>query len=117
MDVLDNDNNAAIMLIGNKCDLSDRCREVTIEEGKQMAKKINAVFMETSAKDGININECYQEMVRQIIRKTFEDPRDSIMMYENHSIPKLKIVMQGAGAVGMYLRNCFYFALYDIYKR
>jgi len=42
------------MLLGNKCDVFDR-REVTRERGEQMAREHNILFMETSAKDSINV--------------------------------------------------------------
>ena len=44
------------MLIGNKCDLSDQ-RAVDKERGQLLADEYGIGFMETSAKDNINIKE------------------------------------------------------------
>ena len=44
------------MLIGNKCDLSDQ-RAVDKERGQLLADEHGIKFMETSAKDNINIKE------------------------------------------------------------
>ena len=44
------------MLIGNKCDLSDQ-RVVDKERGLLLADEYDIEFMETSAKENINIKE------------------------------------------------------------
>lgn len=48
--------NMTIMLIGNKCDLAHR-RAVSTEEGEQFAKENGLVFMETSAKTALNVED------------------------------------------------------------
>jgi len=47
----------SIILLGNKCDSKDR--KVTREEGRDMANKFNMQFLETSAKDDINVAEAF----------------------------------------------------------
>ena len=54
-----------ITLVGNKCDL-DNEREVSQNDGKDMAKKMNAKFMESSARYRINVEEAYYALVRSI---------------------------------------------------
>ena len=54
------------LLIGNKCDLDDQ-RKVSQSEAKDFAKKIGVNFLETSAKDTINIEEAFQCLVRESI--------------------------------------------------
>lgn len=49
-----------IMLIGNKCDL-ERPRAVTYEEGRAFARKIGAMFIETSARDGTNVERAFRK--------------------------------------------------------
>lgn len=49
--------NQTRMLIGNKCDLSDRKRVVSYGEGAQFAEEHGLLFMETSAKTGQNVDE------------------------------------------------------------
>ena len=60
-------NNAPIALVGNKVDCEDR-REVTKEEGKKLAEEYNLHFFECSAKEGTNINEVFDVLVKEIMK-------------------------------------------------
>ena len=55
----------AKMLIGNKKDL-DSQREVSYEEGKELADHYNIKFMETSAKESMNVEESFIAMAKDI---------------------------------------------------
>merc|ERR1712173_207312 len=57
-----------IVLAGNKCDLRDpnNPKQVTLEKGKNLAALWKVPFFETSAKEKINNEECFYEVVRQI---------------------------------------------------
>ena len=55
------------ILFGNKNDLENK-RDVQIEEGKELAKKYNCPFFETSAKEGNNIEEGFKEIIMEIIK-------------------------------------------------
>jgi len=57
--------NVPIVLAGNKCDLETE-RQVTYEEGKNQAAEWGAPFYETSAKEKINNETAFFEVVRQI---------------------------------------------------
>ena len=57
-----------ICLIGNKCDLEGK-RAVSYEEGKTFAEENNLLFFETSAKDGTNIHECFNESATILVDK------------------------------------------------
>eukprot|EP01083_Nonionella_stella_P118936 355241_1 len=57
-----------IVLAGNKCDLSN-LRQVPYDNGKKLAKQWNCPFFETSAKDRINIETIFEELVREIERR------------------------------------------------
>ena len=46
----------------------DPKREVSSAEGEALAKKIGAVFIETSAKNNFNVEEAFFELVRAIGR-------------------------------------------------
>uniref|UniRef100_A0A7S0AFA3 Uncharacterized protein n=1 Tax=Pyrodinium bahamense TaxID=73915 RepID=A0A7S0AFA3_9DINO len=51
-----------IVLVGNKTDLSEQ-REVAADEGKREAQELGAcVFIETSAKDGTNVDALFQQL-------------------------------------------------------
>jgi hypothetical protein len=57
-----------IMLVGNKCDLDHR-REVPREEGEAFAKEHGLLFVETSAKEAINVQEAFVNTAHAIYAK------------------------------------------------
>ncbi|KAI5528417.1 small Rab GTPase [Trichomonas vaginalis G3] len=57
------------ILIGNKCDLNES-RQVSLEEGEQLARDYNVPFMETSAKDSINVDNLFDLMARAMREKS-----------------------------------------------
>ena len=59
------DKNIAIVLIGNKSDLEDK-REVSNEDGIKKSEEFKIAFMETSALNGDNINNAFDELLEQI---------------------------------------------------
>lgn len=54
-----------IVLCGNKCDLVND-REVQTSEGEELAAQWGCPFFETSAKEKINNEECFFQVVREI---------------------------------------------------
>mmetsp|Transcript_7269 Transcript_7269/g.11528 ORF Transcript_7269/g.11528 Transcript_7269/m.11528 type:complete len:214 (-) Transcript_7269:591-1232(-) len=50
-----------IMLVGNKTDLNDK-RQVSIEDGEAKAKEHGIMFIETSAKAGMNIKALFRKI-------------------------------------------------------
>ncbi|EEB08307.1 GTPase Ras1 [Schizosaccharomyces japonicus yFS275] len=56
-----------VVLVGNKCDLEDS-REVSREEGEQMAHMMGCTYVETSAKFRLNVEEAFYDLVRTIRR-------------------------------------------------
>jgi len=77
---------AKLVVLGNKCDLEDQ-RKVLYDDGKSYADEVNAIFMETSAKTGKNIEEVFFEIGRalkpELIQKSYstidqrEPPQES----------------------------------------
>ena len=57
-----------ICLVGNKSDLEGR-RAVSYEEGKKFAEDNQIMFYETSAKDGSNIIEIFNESANYLVDK------------------------------------------------
>ena len=60
-----------IILIGNKSDLNDQ-REISEEEGRNKAEELNFSFYETSAIEKKNIDEAFDEMIKQILKREEE---------------------------------------------
>ena len=56
------------MLVGNKCDKTTE-REVSRDEGLQMARNFGCEFMETSAKTALNVERLFTNLVR-LLRST-----------------------------------------------
>ena len=56
-----------MVLIGNKCDLEHE-RQVTKEEGSELAERMGIQFFETSAKTPVNVTEALNALIR-----TYED--------------------------------------------
>ena len=57
--------NISRIIVGNKCDLEES-RQVTFDEGKELAEHYNVQFLETSAKDCKNVDEAFTTMTREI---------------------------------------------------
>jgi len=58
----------SLILVGNKIDLVDD-RQVTTEEGQAFAQKLGLTYIETSAKDGINIQDSFKMLALQMIKR------------------------------------------------
>lgn len=50
-----------IVLVGNKTDLNEK-RQVTTEEGERRAKEYKVMFVETSAKAGLNVKSLFRKI-------------------------------------------------------
>ena len=59
------DKDILIILIGNKSDLNSK-REVNKDEAETKAEQYNIAFLETSAKNGDNIDKAFSELVEQV---------------------------------------------------
>lgn len=68
--------NIVKILVGNKCDLKDQ-RQVSYQEGKEFAESLGMQFLETSAKDKINIDEAFLTLTKAILPTVPENKRDA----------------------------------------
>ena len=57
-----------MVLVGNKCDLEDK-RQVSYDEGKELADRNEILFFEASAKDGTNVEEIFVNSANEIAKK------------------------------------------------
>ncbi|KAI0648923.1 P-loop containing nucleoside triphosphate hydrolase protein [Trametes meyenii] len=54
-----------VIVVANKCDLEYE-RQVGMNEGRDLAKHFGCKFIETSAKNRINVDEAFSQLVREI---------------------------------------------------
>ena len=71
--------NATIIIVGNKIDLS---RQVSKEDAVELARRNRYKYFETSAKTGKGVNECFLYLINKIINH--QDEEDTIFL-ENDS--------------------------------
>ena len=57
-----------IAVVGNKADLEDRS-QVEREEAQAYADEIGAIFVETSAKTGDNVQDLFASVARDVMKK------------------------------------------------
>ena len=55
------------IILGNKNDLNEK-REVNLNELKSLGEQFNMPFMETSAKNNINVNEGFELIVNELLK-------------------------------------------------
>ncbi|CAB1320892.1 unnamed protein product [Coregonus sp. 'balchen'] len=68
--------NTPVVLVGNKSDLT-HLRQVSVEEGKELAREFQCPFFETSAAFRYYIDEVFAALVRQIRQREAESVRGS----------------------------------------
>ncbi|KAK3627800.1 RAS2 protein [Elasticomyces elasticus] len=67
---------APVMLVGNKCDRVTE-REVSTQEGSALAKQLNCDFVEASAKNCVNVEKAFYDVVRRLRNQRANAPRDA----------------------------------------
>ena len=61
-------NKVGLVILGNNCQ-SRYGRKISKQEGQELSDKENAKFLEISTSTGININEAYILLVKEILNK------------------------------------------------
>ena len=56
-----------LVLLGNKCDMDPRA--VSEEQGNQLAEELNVKYFETSALNGHGINEAFEQLTKDIMKR------------------------------------------------
>jgi small GTP-binding protein len=63
---------ALYMVVGNKADLEDM-KKVSTEMGQELSDRITAIsFIETSAKDGTNVDEAFLDLIKKLLEQAGE---------------------------------------------
>jgi small GTP-binding protein len=62
-----------LMLVGTKCDATEGERAVKPEAGKAWALEHGAYFLETSAKDNVNVDACFVRLARMVKKRLLDD--------------------------------------------
>lgn len=65
-----------VVLVGNKSDLS-HSREVNLEDGQSLAQLEDLSFMETSAKENLNVEDAFLQMINMIYQLTCQKNLDA----------------------------------------
>jgi len=60
----------SLILVGNKIDLTEQ-RDVSMEEGENLAEELGITYMETSAKTGENVDEAFRMLALGMIKSNF----------------------------------------------
>ena len=77
------DQKANCILVGNKCDLTER--EVEEEKGSKLAKSLGYKFFETSAKLNLNIDEAFDGLIDEVLLNYKQPVRDSMKLSSQQS--------------------------------
>ncbi|KAI9475818.1 MAG: ras family-domain-containing protein [Benjaminiella poitrasii] len=90
-----------IVLVGNKCDLDERQRQVTREEGEKFARENDIpLFLETSAKSAENVEKVFAQTAENIyekIRTGVFSPNETSGIRLGHSQSALADEVTGEG--------------------
>ncbi|GAW09959.1 ras protein [Lentinula edodes] len=68
-----------VVVVANKCDLEYE-RQVGMNEGRDLARHFGCKFVETSAKVRINVDQAFQDLVREIRKYNKEQQTTGRMM-------------------------------------
>lgn len=85
------------MLVGNKCDL-ENIRDVSTEEGKNLAEAEGLFFMETSALDATNVKTAFEMVIREIFNNVSRKVLHSDSYKAELSVNRVSLVNNGAAA-------------------
>ena len=64
------------VLVANKIDLAHK-RKVPAADAQALAEKYGMMYFETSAKDDLNVEQCFFRLAKQISDKTEKSPASS----------------------------------------
>merc|ERR1711977_196232 len=80
--------NVIKLLVGNKCDLENQ-RQVSFEEGKELADNLGVKFIETSAKSANNVDKAFFTLANEIKSRVSKN-EDTTTEPKKTNVGKLK---------------------------
>ena len=81
-------NAVSIVLVGNKIDIFDR--KISQKEGNDYALKNKLLYVETSSKEGINIDSPFENLANDIIQRIKDNPDNEYNETVEQKLRKLK---------------------------
>eukprot|EP01080_Neovahlkampfia_damariscottae_P011163 gene11163-3984_t len=66
-----------LVLVGNKIDVEEK-RNVNFEEAKELSMRLKCPYIETSAKNNINVAEVFHELLTEINKNESDDETESM---------------------------------------
>ena len=85
-----------ICIVGNKSDMPDK-RQVSTEDGQQLADEFGALFFETSAKLNSNINEVFIRLAELLPEEEMKANSDASSSTANRTAYKVKMPERDSG--------------------
>ncbi|PSS32625.1 Ras-related protein like [Actinidia chinensis var. chinensis] len=89
------DTTMARMLVGNKSDLAN-IRDVSLEEGKDLAEAEGLFFIETSALDSTNVKKAFEIVIREIYNNVSRKVLNSDSYKAKLSVNGVSLIKDGA---------------------
>lgn len=86
-----------VLVVGNKSDLESE-RQVSYEEGLAFARSLNCPFLETSAKQRINVEEAFYGLVRNIRQQTAVSGASALDSTAGSAAANQPVAASGQGA-------------------
>ncbi|PWA39057.1 hypothetical protein CTI12_AA575540 [Artemisia annua] len=88
------------MLVGNKADLG-HLRAITTDDAKAFAERENFFFMEASARDALNVENAFTQLLTQIYRKALLEGEIASSTFADDDYDYMyKVVLIGDSGVG-----------------
>jgi small GTP-binding protein len=87
------DPNIVVMVVGNKSDLADK-RVVQTHDAVEFARTEQVFFLETSAKDSINVHEAFTTLIREVLKKLGEKRLEVGSALVSPQVPPKRIIIQ-----------------------
>ncbi|KAJ7989876.1 hypothetical protein DPEC_G00309020 [Dallia pectoralis] len=80
---------AVLMLLGNKADATQE-RVVKREDGERLAREFGVPYMETSAKNGLNVELAFTAVAKELKHRSMKEPNDPKFKLQDYVNKEMK---------------------------